>query len=442
MKIRKIEIENFKKIRSLSIDSLDGSSMYIVGKNNIGKSSVIQAIYYALGKEKLSNPITFGEETGKIEIVIKDDIDYNIKCILAHDKDRITITSANGATVPNPERFLKSITDNLIFDPFALILMDRKKRTETLKKILGIDTSSLDLKYAEIYQQRKERNILERSLKDRVNKIAYDVTKADTKKIPLGQYKEKITEAKTQADTKQLIIYQAEAKKSDIKEIDGKINYLTEKRDRISSEILALRQQIAEKVGQIEAIEATEIPLLQRKKDISNEELTAIEQNISSIKDIDVSQVMADYDKAVKHNDNVDSIIRDIAVVNELSEIKELINTDTEKLNGIISEKQHIISQSLKGEINLSIEEDEIFIDGVKLDPMNMNTAGIIDFGLAINRIMNPELRILRIQNASLLDEENLNEIISKCEAEGYQLFIEKVDSSNDELQIQIIEKA
>jgi AAA15 family ATPase/GTPase len=52
MRIEKIHIENFKKISAITISV--GSVNYLVGGNNAGKSSVLQAIHMAVSCAKLS----------------------------------------------------------------------------------------------------------------------------------------------------------------------------------------------------------------------------------------------------------------------------------------------------------------------------------------------------------------------------------------------------
>ena len=52
MKVQKVEIKNFKSIEDLNID-LNGKSVYLVGRNRTGKSSLIQAIYSALWGQEI-----------------------------------------------------------------------------------------------------------------------------------------------------------------------------------------------------------------------------------------------------------------------------------------------------------------------------------------------------------------------------------------------------
>lgn len=57
-KVQKVKIKNFKNIEELEID-LHGKSVFLIGENELNKSSIIQAIWIALcnvGKPKKAHP--------------------------------------------------------------------------------------------------------------------------------------------------------------------------------------------------------------------------------------------------------------------------------------------------------------------------------------------------------------------------------------------------
>ena len=52
MKINKLEIENVKRVRAVKIEPAENGLTVIGGRNNQGKTSVLDAIAWALGGEK------------------------------------------------------------------------------------------------------------------------------------------------------------------------------------------------------------------------------------------------------------------------------------------------------------------------------------------------------------------------------------------------------
>ena len=75
LRIHKAEIENFKNIDYNELQ-IDGRSMVIAGKNEAGKSSLIQALVSPFNSTFTPlEPIKEGEERGKLEITIGGELE-------------------------------------------------------------------------------------------------------------------------------------------------------------------------------------------------------------------------------------------------------------------------------------------------------------------------------------------------------------------------------
>ena len=66
MQITSLRIRNFKSIRDLQIDDID-NALILVGKNNTGKTSVLDAIRVAIGALPVTD-LDFNEKKQNIEI--------------------------------------------------------------------------------------------------------------------------------------------------------------------------------------------------------------------------------------------------------------------------------------------------------------------------------------------------------------------------------------
>ena len=66
MKIRSLTIHNFKSIQDLRIEEIE-SAMIVVGKNNTGKTVILDAILAMAGYYQI-RPTDFGDGKGAIEI--------------------------------------------------------------------------------------------------------------------------------------------------------------------------------------------------------------------------------------------------------------------------------------------------------------------------------------------------------------------------------------
>ena len=74
MKIISLEAENYKRLKAIEITP-DGNTVVIAGRNAQGKTSVLDAIWAALGGRegnKASKPIREGAETAKVRVDLGD----------------------------------------------------------------------------------------------------------------------------------------------------------------------------------------------------------------------------------------------------------------------------------------------------------------------------------------------------------------------------------
>ena len=124
MNVTKIKIKNLFGIKEYE---MDGSSLELSGKNCVGKSSVIDAIRYALtNKSTREYIVRQGETEG--EILVETDTG-----LMINRKARTAMTDyksvkQNGLEVRSPEAFLKEIFTPLQLNPVEFMHMDAKKQ--------------------------------------------------------------------------------------------------------------------------------------------------------------------------------------------------------------------------------------------------------------------------------------------------------------------------
>lgn len=124
MNVTKIKIKNLFGIKEYE---MDGSSLELSGKNGVGKSSVIDAIRYALtNKSSREYIVRQGETEG--EILVETDtglmIDRKSRTLMADYKS----VKQNGLEVRSPEAFLREIFSPLQLNPVEFMSMDAKQQ--------------------------------------------------------------------------------------------------------------------------------------------------------------------------------------------------------------------------------------------------------------------------------------------------------------------------
>lgn len=135
MRITKIKIRNLFGIKEYE---QDGKSVELDGSNGVGKTSVIDAIRYALtNKSDRDYIVRKGETEG--EILIETDTGLRINRKSRTNQADYKSVKQNGAEVGSPETFLRDIFTTLQLNPIEFMEMDKKKQNATILDMIEYD---------------------------------------------------------------------------------------------------------------------------------------------------------------------------------------------------------------------------------------------------------------------------------------------------------------
>ena len=135
MRITSIKIRNLFGIKEYE---QDGSSVELSGTNGIGKTSVIDAIRYALtNKSDRDYIVRKGEAEG--EILIETDTGLRINRKSRTNQADYKSVKQNGAEIGSPEAFLRDIFTPLQLNPIEFMEMDKKKQNATILDMIEYD---------------------------------------------------------------------------------------------------------------------------------------------------------------------------------------------------------------------------------------------------------------------------------------------------------------
>ena len=124
MNITKIKIKNLFGIKEYEAD---GRSLELSGKNGTGKSSVLDAIKYALtNKSDREYIVHKGETEG--EIIVETDTGLSIDRKSRTNKADYKSVKRNGLEVGSPEAFLRELFMPLQLNPIEFMKMDKKQQ--------------------------------------------------------------------------------------------------------------------------------------------------------------------------------------------------------------------------------------------------------------------------------------------------------------------------
>lgn len=147
MKIIELNAENIKRLTAVEIHP-DETVQIIGGNNGQGKSSVLDAIWLALGggaaKKSTARPIRDGEKKAKVTLDLGD-----LKVTrtwTSNDKSVLKVESVNGAQFKSPQAMLDKLVGKFSFDPLAFTQLSAKEQRQQLINLvdLDVDVDTLD----------------------------------------------------------------------------------------------------------------------------------------------------------------------------------------------------------------------------------------------------------------------------------------------------------
>lgn len=385
MKITQLTISNVKRIRAIDITP-DGTVQIVGGRNAQGKSSVLDAIWLALGggaaSKATARPIRDGEDTASVRLDLGD---YLVTRTWTGDKSTLTVTSPDGAKFSSPQKKLDGLIGSLSFDPFAFTLLPAKAQRDQLLSLVDLpfDPADLDRRRAAIFDERTEVGRQGKAI-GLIPALIPDVPDTEVSSAAI------LAELRAAQDGERTneAAYQRAARAQGA-------------REQAEAALAAAR---TEEEAALEAFKALpEVP-----------DTAAIEQRLASVDDTNRA-VRANQDTTAKQArfDQLYAQYGDLA----------------DQLDAIDREKAEGLAAATFPVPGLGFDTDGVTYQGVPFS--QASSAEQIRVSLAMAMALNPELRVIRILDGSLLDSDNLNLIADMATEHDYQLWIERVGDAD-----------
>lgn len=473
MKFSKITIKQFFGIKEWQGD---GKSIELVGDNGTGKTSVIDAIKYALTNSSDREFIVKNGET-EGEIYIETDngisIDRKVRTAMSPYKS----VKQNGNVVPSPEAFLKTIFTPLQLSPMEFIAMDKKTQNATILNMIQYDWSLDTIKewFGEIprdvnYEQNilavlndiqaengyyfMHRQDINREIKakkavieDIGNSLPIDyngerwekenLSDIYTKIEKIRKNNETIEKAKQLRDSHDGKIRSFQADKEiKIAALDSE---MVQQEKNIESELAQLEERIKalkEKKASLDGVKTDKQKVIQAEYESAVSKYEAEQASYAEYADMEttpIDDLMAKANETEKMKGHINEWRRMLSIQKEVGELQSESNSLTEKIE---------LARSLPGTI---LETAEIPIEGLTvkdgiplingLPVSNLSEGEKLDLCIDV-AIQNPAgLQIILIDGTEKLSDENRTRLYEKCKKKGLQ-FIATRTTSNNELTV------
>ena len=421
MKIVKLIAENVKRLRAVEIEP-DGALVEITGKNGAGKTSVLDAIFWALAgtRNHQEKPVRAGADEARIELDLGDVVvRRRFRSIAGEGEtpDRVTtslqVESADGARYPSPQKMLDALLGTLSFDPLAFSRATRREQYKTLSGFVAdIDFEAEARRRRTIYE---ERTVVNRTARER-KAAASAIEVPDGPDAPLSimdlTEELKAANAHNSGIASERLRRQHEQDLADrdhnkADRVAARIDELQAELDRLESELKRARASASERSAEIE-----KLPPLGDRVDVDD-----ITRRIADAEDHNAA-----YAEKQMYRQRRDSYTADAEVAED--ESRKL----TAKLEAQDAALRSAIAEADMPVDGLSLEDGKVLLDEIPLE--QASDAEQLRLSCAIAMRQNAKLRVLRVRDGSLLDEDSLELLRVMAEERDYQVWIERVDSS------------
>lgn len=411
MKIQSINIKNFKGLKSVQ-EEINGKNVYLIGGNQAGKSSFIDAIWVGLtGKGIPPEPTTNGAKKGLIELDLGEFIartKFTKGKPTRFELENKEYNSEAEKFVKSPRAYLESRIGVLNFDISEFFAKSDAQKLAYFSKILNTDFSDLDADIEEIAESRAFDKKLLPAARSKVG--FYDEADALKKEVDIVELSKKISRAEEKARTYEKILDGIEKRRGLVAQKEA--------------EILKLKEEISETTGEIEGGEAW-------LEDLANRPLTEV--------------ALAELAETLENANKINLAISEAKTAKEAEAEVERLETAIEKANEEIEEKRQDkalrISENIKVPgLTYDADAEAFLYEGLPFAATQQNTAAQLIAGMRIASTMLKDLKILKV-DASLIDKENFEEVLAWAASEEIELFIELVDREATQLQIHICDE-
>lgn len=410
MKIYRLEIENVKRVKAVKIEPNASGLTIIGGDNNQGKTSVLDAIAWALGGEnhRPSNPMRDGSVTPpNLSIIMSNGLLVERK----GKNSSLYVTDTTGRH-EGGQQILNAFVEQLAIDLPKFLNATEKEKSETLLNIIGVGTQleALEKEEKETYAQRLSiGQIADRKKKYAEEQEYYpDVPKDIVSAAELIKQQQDIL-AKNGKN---------ERLRSRLTSITQEKHRLFDETQRIDEQISDLKKRKAKLIENYEKAcsdEATAMKTVAQLKDESTAELEASIANVDEIN----RKVRANLDK-----DKADDDAREYA-----DQYTEMTN----QLDDVRKRKRALLDNAKFPIKGLSVNEGRLTYNGQEWD--NMSGSDQLIVATSIVRELNPKCGFVLLDKLEQLDQKTLQAFGKWLEENSLQAIATRV-SSGDECQI------
>lgn len=392
MKINKLEIENVKRIKAVKIEPTANGLTVIGGKNNQGKTSVLDSIAWALGGDRYK-PVQAHREGSVIPPSLHIVMDNGLVIERKGKNSSLKVIDPEGQK--GGQQLLNDFVADLALNLPKFMESTSKEKANTLLQIIGVGEQLFEL-------EQKEQEIYNR--RHAIGQIA-DQKKKFAKEQPY--YPDAPKEPISASD----LIKQQQ----DILAKNGENQRKRQNLSFLESQAVDIQRKIDELLEKQKVILADLETARKSALDLHDESTEALESSIKNIETIN-TKVRANLDKDKAEED-----------AKSYTDQYDQLSVEIDKIR---QRKMDLLTSANLPLPGLSVMDGELTYNGFKWE--SLSGSDQLKVATAIVRKLNPKCGFVLLDKLEQMDLDTLKEFGEWLEAEGLQAIATRVSTGEE----------
>ena len=399
VKISSLELENVKRIRAVQIVPTSAGLTVIGGNNGQGKTSVLDAIAWALGGDRY-RPSAPTRDGSVIPPRIRLELSNGLVVERSGKNSALEVSDPAGPRAG--QQLLNSFVEELALNLPQFLEASGKEKADTLLKIIGVGDrlATLELQEKQIYNQRHA-----------IGQIA-DQKKKSAKEMPFyPDAPGKPISAMELIQRQQAIL----AQNGENQRKRERLEHIKFRKNSCVQVVQSLEERLENARASLKQAEA-DLEIAQKDAmDLHDESTAQIEADLRNIEAINIKvRSNCDREKAEQ----------------EAEEYSGQYEALTTELEGIRKQKYDLLNGAKLPLEGLSVEDGELTYHGKKWDAMSGSDQ--LRVSTAIVRALNPRCGFVLLDKLEQMDLQTLREFGAWLQEQGLQAIATRVSTGGE----------
>lgn len=410
-----LEIENVLRIKLLKIEPPTNEVVLVAGPNDSGKSSALLCIWMAMGGKKIvpADVLRHGQDTGHLELTVGDPVTRKPLFISrwefqrdeddpAKIRERLILKWPSGKKIGEPHTFLNAFYGRFSFRPMLFDGLRPEQRVESLFALvpeIGMQYAKFKTDYDEQYERRTGINTNITNLQGELAALPTPADDCPTEVL----------------DTEKLL---------DERKSLEEINKQHEEDHRTLGVATTVLANLTTDIRELEH-------LLAKKKAEKKQATTAArewQKKVDGNEPVDFSVIDEQLSSATGHNERVTERDKWVAASEKIKAAKSESSAITKALKHIKTLQVKLLANADLPVKGLGISDDQkevtLAVGGVPVRWPNLGTALRTNVSTCLGMAGNPKLRVILIDEGSVIDERSMEKIRELARKWDYQIWV------------------